>query len=328
MTSLVVGLFLGVVAQQADVVGRDADLVAAAAASGRPRECGSASAVTGRADPTVWRLAKRPELRRFCHLIARAHARLQTDPEEAEKAARAADALLPGRAAPHVVLARIAFARGRVDDALSAFGRALDKDPRAAEQPLALHDLARVRLLAGQLDKALSSYRTLALRASLLPTRTRRAQVLLEAAHTAMAMARQAGADRATTHMEEALAYLREATRDPHHALRLDVALSLALALDRSGMAAQSDAVLAEQGDDADWTKKNPAGQGSPAYVVTAADRDALAALALERHDRTRSIEAWRRYLAAAGEGAFGDAARARLVRLEGGAKPKPRRPR
>ena len=77
-------------------------------------------------------------------------------------------------------------------------------------------------------------------RASLLPSRELRALVLLEAAHATMAVAEKA--KDSAQHLDEALAYLREAARDPHHRVKLDIALSLVLALDRAGRRTQADA--------------------------------------------------------------------------------------
>jgi tetratricopeptide (TPR) repeat protein len=232
--------------------------------------------------------------------------------------------LLPGRAAPRIVLARAALAAGKVDEALASFDKALAIDARAADHPLALHDLARARRRGGRLEDALGAYRVLVPRASLLPSRELRARVLLEAAHVTMAVAaksREGGA----RHLDEALAYLREAGRDPHHRLRLDIALSLVLALDRAGRRSQADAVLAEQRGTAAWAERNEA-----TYLASDKDLDALAALALERIDANAASERWRRYLASA-EGAYREAASARLDRVgaaQAPAKKKPRRRR
>jgi tetratricopeptide (TPR) repeat protein len=290
----------------------ESDLVASAAVSGRPPECmPPARAAAGRdaGDPaSIWRLARHPNLRRYCQLVARAHARLATDLEGARSAAAQAERLLPGRPAPSVVLARAALAAGKVDDALKSFDKALSIDPRAADHPLALLDLARARRRAGRLDDALSSYRVLVPRASLLPSRELRALVLLEAAHATMAVAEKA--KDSAQHLDEALAYLREAARDPHHRVKLDIALSLVLALDRAGRRTQADAVLAEQRGTAAWTERNDAG-----YVANVNDIEALAALALERQDPAKAAERWRSYLTKA-EGSYRDAASARLERL------------
>jgi tetratricopeptide (TPR) repeat protein len=189
--------------------------------------------------------------------------------------------------------------------ALAAFDEALARDARAVEQPLALYDLAQAQRLSGKNAEALASYRVLVPRASLLPTRTLRAQVLLEAAHVAMLSGKPAERD-------EALAYLREAAHDPHHALRLDVALSLVLTLDRAGRRAQADAILAEQRGSARFVTRD-----APSYLANFDDLALLRALSLEISDPAAAREHYQRYLASpSGQGAYADAARARSARL------------
>src|SRR5688572_4019285 len=91
-------------------------LGAAAAASGRPRECAPAPR-RGSHRPSVWQRVRVPNLGRYCDLIARAQAQLATAPGQARAAAREADATMPGRAATAVILARAALALGEVDEA-------------------------------------------------------------------------------------------------------------------------------------------------------------------------------------------------------------------
>ena len=275
------------------------DLVAAAAASGRPAECMPKQDKAS----NVWATAQVPNLPRYCFLLARAHARLQHDASGAEKLAREADKALPGRAAPHVVIARAKLKRFDHKLALASFNTALERDPRAVEQPLAMMDLARAQVRQGLLEKALATYRVLVPRASLLPSRTMRARVLLEAAHVSMAVSNS---------VSEALAYLREAARDQHHALRTDVALSLVLALDRAGRRAQADAVLTEQRSLRSWLK----GGEQPSYLVDRHERAVLRGLALERSDPATARVRYQAYLDKAKPGPYADAVRARMVRL------------
>lgn len=304
-------------------LGPDTDLVALAAASGRPIECltpGRAGRDTN--DPaSIWRLARHPNLRRYCQLIARAQARLASDAEGARKAATEAERLIPGRAAPRIVLARAALSAGKVEEALASFDKALAIDARAADHPLALHDLARARRRGGRLEDALATYRVLVPRASLLPSRELRARVLLEAAHVTMAVGAKSR-DGAARHLDEALAYLREAGRDPHHRLRLDIALSLVLALDRAGKRTQADAVLAEQRGTAAWAERVDA-----SYLASDKDLDALVALANERVNASTASERWRRYISTA-EGSYREAAAARLERVGAGTAPAKKKPR
>jgi len=269
---------------------------------------------------SVWTLARHPKLQRYCNLLSRAHARLDRAPDEARQGAVAADKLLPGRAAPQVVIARCALRDGDIKTALAAFELALKRDPRAVEQPLAMHDLAMTRWRSGQLAEALATYRILVPRASLLPSRTTRARVLLEAAHVAIATAARKP-DLTTRHLTEALAYLREAAHDPHQAHRLDIALSLVLALDRAGRRVQANAVLAEQRSAEAWAGRQPAD-----YLAAPEDLDALRALALERTRPARAAQHWKRYLDEVGPShPFRQAAKTRLAGL---AKPQPRRRR
>jgi tetratricopeptide (TPR) repeat protein len=301
------------------------ELVAAAAATGRPPECRplQGSAMSS-AEGAIWNQARRPELRRYCHLVARAQARLDSDPAAAQVAAKEAAKLLPRRAAPLVVQAQAAFARGKAREALTAFDKALALDPRSVEQPRALHDLARTRLLLGRHADALASYRVLVPRAALMPSRAQRARVLLEAAHVAMTLATSSDAPR---QLDEALAYLREAARDPHPSHRRMVTLSFALALDRAGRSEQAEALLAElprAGGAALALTSGAEGPGARArrdnvHLPNADEQRALEALALERDDARRAADAWRRYLdSPGGRGPFGAAAEARLRKLSG----------
>ncbi|WP_437287869.1 hypothetical protein [Sorangium sp. So ce406] len=238
------------------------DLVAAAAAAGRPPEC---SARTSRAiarGPTVWERARAPELPRYCDLLARGQAQLGGNPEAARESARLADQILPGHAAPQVLLARAALALGSPGDAARAFDRARHIDPRSVEDPPTLHGLARSLARTGKRDEALAMYRALVPRIDLLGTADQRALVLLEAAHLSMAAAGAAAGAAASTadagakpqggargegaraDLDEAIAYLREARQRSQSQLARDVTLSLALALDRAGDRAQADAAL------------------------------------------------------------------------------------
>src|SRR6185503_7469389 len=86
-----------------------ASLAAAAAASGRPREC-TGSRRSASKGPSVWEVARVPNLGRYCDLVARAQAELATSPEAARESAAEADRALPGHASPAVVMARAALA--------------------------------------------------------------------------------------------------------------------------------------------------------------------------------------------------------------------------
>ncbi|WP_437779889.1 hypothetical protein [Sorangium sp. So ce1097] len=327
------------------------DLVAAAAAAGRPPEC---SARTSRAiarGPTVWERARAPELPRYCDLVARGQAQLGKSPEAARESARLADRILPGHAAPQVLLARAALALGSPEDAARAFDRARHIDPRSVEDPHTLHDLARALARTGKRDEALATYRALVPRIDLLGAADRRALVLLEAAHLSMAVAGPAGKPAAGARgeggradLDEAIAYLREARQRAQSQLARDVTLSLALALDRAGDRAQADAALegvvagappqavraraadpragAAAREHADDDLASAAARlRSVDYLAAPEDRLALEALALERTSTTAAIARWEAYLAGAGgQGPWAAAARARLDALRKGA--------
>ena len=314
-------------------LGQSAGLSAAAAASGRPPECSSGSKRALAKGPSVWELARMPTLQRYCDLMARAHAELPTMPEAARLAATEADQALPGHAAPAVVLARAFLATGSVADAAREFERARAVDPRSVEEPSTMHDLARVLVKTGRRDEALGVYRALVPRVDLLGTTDRRVSVLLEAAHLSMAAEGAGGAPptaaelanpkakpRSGPHLDEAIAYLREARQRPPTQLAGDVLLSLALALDRAGSRDEAGATLTEAERAGARLRSGPVD-----YLIVPEDRAALDALAAESGDRVAAQKAWEGYLAGAGgKGPWAAAARGRLDALKkgGGARP------
>lgn len=306
---------LGLLADMA--VHAQTDLVAAAAASGRPAECMPAKHSTkGRTG--VWSRARVPNLQRYCALIARAHARIDENPASARKAAEEADKLVAGRAAPQVVLARVSLMQGDVQGAMKAFDTALARNKRGVEQPIAMHDLALTQWRSGKLEDALATYRVLVPRASLLPNRQRRARALLEAAHVAMAVAPQK-TDEQQRILDEALAFLREAARDGHHSLAMDVSLSLVLALDRAGRRLQADAILSENRGSRTWD------ESGVDYLAAKDDLLVMRGLAMQMHDPSGAAKLYRMYLdGAGGKGPYADAVRARL----GGVTVAPKKPR
>lgn len=258
--------------------------------------------------PTIWQLARTPELGRYCDLVARAKSQLAADPKAAATSAKDADAALPGRAAPRVLLARAAFALGKVDDAAKDFEAARAIDARSVEDPPTMHDLAEVLRKTGKLDEALAVYRALVPRIDLLAPADRRVLVLLEAAHVSMAVAGKNPPPTAGSKpsLDEAIAYLREARQRPPTALSNDVLVSLALALDRSGDRIQADAILAEAHAPASDTR--PA---APDYLAAAEDKLCLDALQAAPTD---AAKIWDAYLAGpGGKGPWAGAARARL---------------
>ena len=287
-----------------------AELVAAAAASGRPAECTPRSSAGGASAASVWARARAPHRERYCTLVARAQTRVQHEPKSAQAAAREAAELEPSRAAPLVLLGQAALRLGDLADAIDRFTAAMALDSRSVEQPVALHDYATALRLADRPKEALRAYRLLVPRCSLMPSRGWRARVLLEAAHVAMKVA---ALGTAKPELDETLAYLREATSDPHHELRLDTSVALALALDRAGLGSQADALLAELGGLDRWADAIRSD-----VVAIASDRWALRALALERSRPREAAAAWKQVLASPDcPPAYQSCARSRLERLE-----------
>jgi tetratricopeptide (TPR) repeat protein len=314
-------------------------LAAAAAASGRPPECTSRARRALARGPSVWELARVPNLQRYCDLMARAQAELPTMPAEAKKAAEEADQALPGRAPPAVAIARAALALGSLEEAARAFERARAVDPRSVEEPSTLHDLGRTLARTGKRDAALVVYRALVPRIDLLGSTDRRVSVLLEAAHVSMAegggmptpadLAKPKDASSPPrprgARLDEAIAWLREARQRPPTQLAGDVMLSLALALDRAGDHDEADATLAEA-----RAKGARLRQGTLEYLAAPEDRAALDALAAEGSDRAAAQKAWEGYLAGpGGKGPWAAAARARLDALKkGGGAPRAAKPK
>lgn len=257
--------------------------------------------------PTIWQLARTPELGRYCDLVARAKSQLATDPKAALASAKEADAALPGRAAPRVLLARAAFAQGKIDDAAKDFEAARALDARSVEDPPTMHDLAQVLRKTGKLDDAVVVYRALVPRIDLLAPADRRVAVLLEAAHVSMAVAAKTSAATpgSKPSLDEAIAYLREARQRPPTALANDVLVSLALVLDRSGDRVQADAVLAEAHAPASDTRTT-----APDYLVASEDKLCLDALQAAPAD---AAKLWEQFLAGpGGKGPWATAARSR----------------
>ncbi len=280
------------------------ELAASAAASTRPAECSPAS---GRR--TVWYNARTRELDRYCADLARADARMNRDPEAALAAAESADRRVPGRAAPRVAAARALLSLAQVEASVAAFGEALARDRHSVDAPLALRALAKAYRQSNRLEEALVAYRRLVPLASLLPEDADRVQVLLEAAYTAMT---EQGA-KSNPNLDEATRYLRQAAREARGAARLDVALSLALTLDRAGHKDHADALLAELDGATAWQHRPAA-----SYVIAAADNFALLGLSLERSEPKEAAVAHRRYLEGVGAAhPFAAMARARASGLE-----------
>ncbi|MSP25116.1 MAG: hypothetical protein EXR75_08115 [Myxococcales bacterium] len=268
-----------------------------------------------RTHANVWTRARHPSLARYCHLLAHAQSRLADEARRSLGDAAAADAIITGKAAPLVLTARSLLRLGRTKEAMLAFDGAIERDPNAISQPLALIDLARTELANGRTVPALATYRRLVPLVLLVPSREEAVRVLIEAAHTSMTVAARAMAapTGAGPSLEEALAFLREGKRTTGSPLGLDVALSLALVLDRAGRAEQASEVLAETVAAQKWSRTPSAYQ-----LADPADRLVLEAMSLEASQATEAMARYRAYLAtSAAPAPWRARAAARLALLE-----------
>jgi tetratricopeptide (TPR) repeat protein len=270
-----------------------------------PSEC---AALTGRAGANVWERAKAPELGHYCDLLASGSAKLANPAHIAAdvvEIAEQAEAALPGRAAPMVLLGR-AFARlGKYPEAVRAFSEAKARDATALDDPAALLAWARVLAYTGRTAEARTLYRALLPRAVSL-TLSERGVAYVGAGMLAMA----AG----PSGVEEAVAILREARKNSQDAVQRVASLALALALDRSGEHAEARMILAERPHE-----NAPALVVDPAAIeamgpLSSVERTALVALALEATDPAGARSSWGSYLdGPGGEGPWAEHARQHL---------------
>jgi len=267
-----------------------------------PPEC---AALAGRAASNVWERAKAPELVQYCDLLAGAAAKLASPghiPVDVVDLAEQADRILPGRAAPSVLLGRALARLGKYEAALAAFGQAKAKDPQALEEPVTLLVWARVLAYTGHPDDALAAYRVLMPRASGL-TLADRGVAYVGAGMLAMSLG--------PSGIQEATAILREARKNSQDTVQRVAALALALALDRWGERAEARVILSERAHE-----NAPALLAEPAAIEAlgpAADveRTALMALALEEVDPVSARSAWGAFLEGpGGNGPWADHAR------------------
>ncbi len=294
-------------------------LPVAAAASGRPRECGP-----DRQRPdqgwhvNFWDGVRQPLLRRYCDLLGRAQARLASSPDVAREAAGLADQILPGHAAPWVLHGRANVLMGDYAHAVGDFDRAKTIDPRSVEDPQALVDMAAALRRAGKPDDALAAYRILVTRLGLLPSPETRVHVILEAASLAMS--------RGASGLPEAVAILREGVRQPLTRYDADVNALLLLALDRSDAPAEAASLvehLALTGAPAALAARDPE---SFSYLQQPAESAAIVAIALERSDPAASAAAWERYIKSSPASPFLAQARRHLELMRKAPKPLPPR--
>jgi tetratricopeptide (TPR) repeat protein len=284
-----------------------AQVAAGGWSSGRPPECGDLGARA--ANP--WERAKSPELRRYCDLVASASSKLAgiaPVPQSALDAAREADGILSGHAAPRVLEGRALAALGKYDEAFAALGDGKARDPRALDDPFALLAWARTLARTGRRDAAAEAYRALLPRSTALAT-TDRVSAEVEAGLVAMA--------RGAAGLDEAAASLREALREGQDEARAVAVLALALALDRRGDREEAHALLREhgQGDPRDVVATSRAKE---LLAVLPQEAHALAAVGLEPTDAAGARDEWQQALNAAPTGVWGAHARAHWTALGG----------
>jgi tetratricopeptide (TPR) repeat protein len=286
--------------------------------SGRPPECALES---GSGTANVWERAKSPELRRYCDLVASAASKLAGTAvmtEAALAAAREADTVLPGHAAPKVLEGRALAALGKVDEALAALREGKARDRWGLDDPLALLAWGRVLARSGRNAEALEAYRALLPRTATLST-AERASAAVEGGLVAMASG--------PSGLDDAVAALREALREGQDDALSVAVLALALALDRRGDAGAAKALLADRAHGDPRTALESA-RAKEILATAPAETAALWALALESSDVPGARDGWQQYLAAVAPAAsrpWEGHARAHLSALATPARGRPR---
>jgi tetratricopeptide (TPR) repeat protein len=256
--------------------------------NGRPPECGTET--SGVATANVWDRAKAPDLRRYCDLLASAASKLSGTAGMAQAAltaARQANDVLPGHAAPRVLEGRALAALGDLDEALAALrdGKALD--PGALDDPLALLAWARVLGRTGHTTEAAEAYRALLPRTASL-SNSERASAAVEAGLAAMASG-PAGLD-------DAVAAFREALHEAQDEALSVAVLALALALDRRGDLGEARVLLADRSR-GDPRSVLETARSKELLAVAPAEAAAIAAIALEPLEAAGARDAWEQYL-------------------------------
>ena len=309
-------------------------LAVAARSSERPKECRKGGNRRGGARYTIWDHARSPYLSRYCDILGQSLALLDRSPGEAREKSVLANDVLSGFASPFVLSARASVRLGDYRRALSDFQKARVIDPSGADEPGVLRDLALAQRGAGALSDAILTYRVLVPRIDLLPDPEDRTLVLLEYASLAMHLAAGGGVDRGEVGMrseggtgdggrievgiDEAVAALTVARSMPTSRSSPMVLGLLALALSRSSLPDQSEAVIealrrANQLELLDSINPN-----SLSFLVDRNEWTAVLALAWERDDRRRALLLWKQFVGS--EPLSGNAAHAqsRILWLRG----------
>ena len=259
--------------------------------NGRPPEC---AGETGAGTANVWERAKSPELRRYCDLVASAASKLAGNAPMAQAAlaaAREADGLMPGHAAPRVLEGRALAALEKLDEALAALREGKARDRAGLDDPPSLLAWARVLARTGHPGEAVEAYRALLPRTSSLST-VERASAAVEAGLVTMAADNRG--------LDDAVAALREALREAQDDALGVAVLALALALDRRGDSSEARALLSDRALGDPRTALATL-RAKELLAVAPAEASALAGLALEASDVAGARDAWEQYVTALG---------------------------
>ena len=252
--------------------------------------------------PNVWEAAREPNLERYCDLLARGFGQLLLTPETALETADLADRAAPGHAAPSVLRGR-AYAMLRLwPKAAVELERARSVDSRSLEDPLTLREWARALAATERAPEALAAYRALGPRVSIFPSPDERARTFLEGAELAFSLGPPT--------LDDAIAFLGEAKQLGVRELEWRVSSELALAFDRRAAKDEAAGLVMELSR---RFRKEAKAQ------TTSENREAqaAAALVLESIDARLAVEAWERYVTAAGpRGPWVDHAQKRIELL------------
>ena len=250
----------------------------------------------------LWESAKVPALSSHCHRLQLAVESFRDQKYAAAiDLAQKAELDTPGQAGPWVVRGEANARWGHAQEAVTAFEKARDVNPRALDDAETLDDYGSVLVRLGKLDDARKIYR------ALLP-RVSGAQGLCglktecDAAGLAYLTAGALALEGGPKALDESIAILREARQksDPSHDVRRIASLALALALDRRGDVDQA----RELASDVAKTKGIPTEINSEvrARLVAPEEGIAMRAIGLESTDAAAALDAWRSYLSSGGD--------------------------
>ena len=216
---------------------------------------------------------------------------LDESPGAAREAASLAAEVLPGYAAPLVLAARANVRLQEFALALNAFQKARAIDPRSAEEPVALRDLALAQKHSGSIEAAAATYRILIPRLDLLPTTEDKALVLVE--YAAISMSKHGD----NLELGEAVATLSRARSLPPTRSSPIVLGLLALALDRASSTGEAAEVLDALRRSNSVSLLASLAPSSLDFLVDTNEWNAVIALAFEQENKAQAIATWERYI-------------------------------